>query len=84
MVGKDLRAKLTLLCGLGGRGKEFDGRTGYVVCVPTSLSLLMVPVGLEGPGRDKIHASIMASIVPSPNIEIPTRVCLIKLHSASQ
>ena len=40
--------------------------------------------GPEDPGRDKIHASIMASIVPSPNIEIPTRVCLIKLHSASQ
>ena len=71
--------------GLKVRGKGFDGRTGYVVwCFATSHSLLIVPVGLEDPGRDKINASIMSSIVPSPYIEIPTRVCLIKLHSASQ
>ena len=66
--------------GLEVRGKGLDGRTGYVVwCFATSHSLLIVPVGLEDPGRDKIHASTMASIVPSPNIEIPTRVCLNKV-----
>ena len=42
-----------------------------------------MPVGPEDPGKDKIHASTMASIVPSPNIEIPTRVCLNKVTLSS-
>ena len=70
--------------GLAGEERNLTGGRATLFGVATSHSLLIVPVGLEDPGRDKIHASTMASIVPSPNIEIPTRVCLIKLHSASQ
>ena len=71
--------------GLEGEERNLTGgRAALFEVLQLRLSLLIVPVGPEDPGRDKIHASIMASIVPSPNIEIPTRVCLIKLHSASQ
>ena len=56
MVGK-LEGHINLN-GLGGRRKGFDGRSGDIS------SLLVVPVVLEDPGKDRGLASITASKIP--------------------